>query len=244
MSLADAAPSPLHQRIRSEIEGLILSGHLRPGDRIPVEHELMARYGCARMTVNKALSALAEAGLIERRKRAGSFVARPQIHMAALAIPDIRAAITDRGSRYRYELLSRGIIAATEGDPVRLGLPPGSRLLHLTCRHFADDVPFALEERWINLAAVPAAAMADFTATPPGSWLLAHVPWHEAEHRITAAAAGPHAGALALDAQAPCLVLERRTWRRSDTGTDQPVTYVRQFFPGTGFDLIARFSGC
>lgn len=244
MSLAEAASPPLHQRIRAEIEGLILSGHLRPGDRIPVEHELMARYGCARMTVNKALSALAEAGLIERRKRAGSFVSRPQIHMAALAIPDIQAAIIGRGGTYRYELLSRGVIAATEGDPIRLGLPPGSRLLHLTCRHLADGVPFALEERWINLAAVPEAATADFTRMPPGSWLLAHVPWHEAEHRIKAAAAGPHAAALALDERAPSLVLERRTWRRSATGTDEPVTYVRQIFPGEGFDLIARFSGC
>lgn len=243
MSLAESGTVPLHQRIRAEIEGMILSGQLRPGDRIPVEHELMARYGCARMTVNKALSALVEAGLIERRKRAGSFVSRPQIHMAALAIPDIKAEITGRGQVYRYELLSRGIIAATEGDPVRLGLPPGSRLLHLTCRHLADNVPFALEERWINLAAVPEAATADFATVPPGSWLLAHVPWHEAEHRIKAAAAGPHGAALALAEQSPCLVLERRTWRQGDGADGEPVTYVRQVFPGDGFDLIARFTG-
>jgi len=35
----------------------------------------MAQYGCARATVNKAVSALAAAGLIERHRRAGSFVA-------------------------------------------------------------------------------------------------------------------------------------------------------------------------
>jgi DNA-binding transcriptional MocR family regulator len=47
-------PAPLHERIRAEIEGAILEGKLRPGDRIPKETELMAEYGCARMTVNKA----------------------------------------------------------------------------------------------------------------------------------------------------------------------------------------------
>ena len=70
---------PLHQRIRSEIEGRILSGEWAPGYRIPFEHEMMARHRCARMTVSKALSGLASAGLIVRRKGSGSFVARPRL---------------------------------------------------------------------------------------------------------------------------------------------------------------------
>ena len=62
---------PLHSRIRSDFEERIMSGALKPGDRIPFEHELMAEYGCSRMTVNKAMSSLADAGLIHRRRRAG-----------------------------------------------------------------------------------------------------------------------------------------------------------------------------
>ena len=50
---------PRHERIRSEMEAEILSGALKPGERLPTEQELMQRYGCSRMTVNKALSALA-----------------------------------------------------------------------------------------------------------------------------------------------------------------------------------------
>ena len=41
------------------------------------------------MTVNKALSELAQADLIERRRRAGSFVRRPQHRSAVLKIADI-----------------------------------------------------------------------------------------------------------------------------------------------------------
>eukprot|EP01042_Synura_sphagnicola_P012961 gene12961-16480_t len=59
----------LHTRIRNDIAALIRSGDLPPGARLPVEHDLMQTYGCARMTVNKALSALATEGLIERRKK-------------------------------------------------------------------------------------------------------------------------------------------------------------------------------
>jgi len=58
---------PLHERIRQEIEGRIMAGDLRPGERLPSELELMAHYGCARMTVNKALSRLSESGLLERK---------------------------------------------------------------------------------------------------------------------------------------------------------------------------------
>ncbi|WP_296253579.1 GntR family transcriptional regulator, partial [uncultured Stenotrophomonas sp.] len=50
----------LNHRIRSDIEGRILSGEWEPGFRIPFEHELMEQYGCSRMTVNKVLTALAE----------------------------------------------------------------------------------------------------------------------------------------------------------------------------------------
>ena len=92
MSLADdrdkppAADKPtLYKQIRLDIERRILTGEWPPGHRIPFEHELMARYGCSRMTVSKALSELAQADLIERRRRAGTFVRRPQIPLGGAA---------------------------------------------------------------------------------------------------------------------------------------------------------------
>ena len=42
----------LDARIRHDIEAQIQSGALRPGARIPFEHELAAQYGCARATVS------------------------------------------------------------------------------------------------------------------------------------------------------------------------------------------------
>ena len=56
----------LHRRIYADLEGLILSGALSPGDRIPFEHELTERYDCSRMTVSKAISELAGRGLVTR----------------------------------------------------------------------------------------------------------------------------------------------------------------------------------
>src|SRR6185312_8193624 len=67
-----------------------------------------------------------------------------------------------------------------------LRLAGGGDLLAVRCLHLADGQPFALEDRQISLAAVPEAESADFTVSPPGTWLLDHVPWTEAEHRIAA----------------------------------------------------------
>src|SRR5258705_6488594 len=99
----DAQPASLHRRILSDISERIVSGDWPPGHRIPFEHELSAEYNCSRMTVNKALSQLAKAGLIERRRRSGSFVRLPQSQAAVLEIHDIRIEVETLGLPYRYE---------------------------------------------------------------------------------------------------------------------------------------------
>jgi GntR family histidine utilization transcriptional repressor len=228
----------IHKRIRADISERILSGAWPPGHRIPFEHELMTEYGCSRMTVNKALSPLAESGLIVRRRRAGSFVSRPRIHSVVLDIPDIQAEITRRGEPYRYELLSRKVRAASQREMEELDLAAPGQVVAMKCLHRASGRPFALEERVINLEAVPEAEAVDFSDTPPGAWLLGHVPWTEAEHRISAVNV-PRATAsiLAIDPTAACLALERRTWRGADK-----ITHVRLTFPGEAYDLVARFA--
>ena len=223
-------PAPLHERIRSEIERQILSGAWPPGARVPGEIELMAQYGCARMTVNKALSALAHAGLVERRRRAGTFVARPRSQSMVLEIADLAREVGARGQTYAWHLRAR--------RELRSALPamPGP-VLEVEGVHLADGTPLAFEHRLISTAQVPQILAADLAATAPGSWLLAHVPWTEAENRISAAAASPTlARALGIAPGDPCLTVRRRTWRGGD-----PVTLVHQHFIAERHELVARF---
>lgn len=236
----DAADRPtLYKQIRLDIEQRILTGEWPPGYRIPFEHELMTHYGCSRMTVSKALSELAQGDLIERRRRAGTFVRRPKFLSAVLEIADIRAEITALGRSYGYQLIKSVRRAATAADRARLRVRKTGRVMAIACRHSADGVPFAIEDRLIDLDAVPDAAAADFAAEPPGSWLLHHVPWTEAEHAISAIVADDQtAAALDIAVGAPCLVIERHTWRGS-----QAITAVRLVYPGESHKLVARFKG-
>jgi GntR family histidine utilization transcriptional repressor len=222
---------PLGEAIRRVFEQRILSGALKPGVRLPTEQEIMAEFGCSRMTVSKALSALAVAGLIERRKRAGTFVARPRVHSMVLEVPDLAALVAARGQAYRFRLDRREETVALAGHLA------GQPVLHLTGVHFADGTAMAFEDRTVSLAAVPEIAAADLAAEAPGTWLLHHVPWTEADTRITAVAAGAaEAGPLGVERGAPCLCVERRTWRG-----DAPITSVRQLFVAGSYELVAHF---
>lgn len=228
----------LNQRIRHDIETKILSGKWTPGHRIPKEYEMMEQYDCSRMTVNKALSALAAAGFIERRRRAGSFVAPSYVQSAVLEIHDVRSEIAARGEEYDYELMSRRLRHATRADQGKLDISTNQKVLALQSRHFASGRPFTIEDRIINLAAVPEAADTDFSTISPGTWLLDKIPWTEAEHHISAINADEvTAKELRIPIDTACLVIERKTWRSAES-----VTFVRLTFPGALYHLLAHFT--
>lgn len=224
--------------IRRTLEQRILAGDWPPGHRVPSELSLTTQYGCSRMTVNKALSALAAAGLIVRRRRSGSFVASPKSQESVLEIHDIKAEILASGKAYRHEVRSRQIRSATAEEARRLALGSNAKVLALVVRHFADGRPLVLENRLINLGAVPDAAAETFAVSPPGSWLLERIPWTEAEHVIRAVPADANmARQLGVPKGAACLLIERVTWQ-----VDTTITHVRLVYPGASHRLIARFN--
>lgn len=227
----------LHRRITTDLAAPIRSGAWPPGHRIPFEHELMQSYGCARATANKAVQALATQGLVERRRKAGTFVAQPHIHTAILRIPDIRAEVEARGQTYGWRLLRR-LIRKRRPSAEERELGVTGSVLELRGLHLANARPVALEDRLINLGETPAATAVDFAGEAPGAWLLAHAPWTEARHEI--AALNPLAAdaqALEIDSACACLSVKRWTWRR-----EAGVTFARQLFIGGAIDLEARFT--
>ncbi len=229
---------PRYAAIRRDLERAILSGRWPPGHKVPSEHELVARYGCARMTVNKALSELAAAGLIVRHRRAGSFVATPTTEESILEIHDLEAEAKRDGKAYRFELTARAVRKATAADAERLDIAKGAPILALASIHHVAGAPFAAEDRLINLATVPAAHDADFSRKPPGSWLLAQMPWSRARHRISAVNVDARtARGLKIARGTACLMVERETWLQ-----DEPITQVTLTYPGGGHYLLAHFS--
>ncbi|KQW81123.1 histidine utilization repressor [Devosia sp. Root413D1] len=234
----DTEAGTLHQRILNDIEGKIVSGEWPIGHRIPFEVDLAREYGCSRMTVNKVLTQLARAGLIERVKKSGSFVSQPHTQSAVLEISDIRKEVESLKLPYAFNVPRAGKRKAQGADRLLLDVPVGTAILDITCVHLAGGKPFCLEQRLINLASVEGADQADFTKVPPGQWLLSQVPWSSAEHRIHAAAAdATTAEQLGIEQGTACLVIERRTW-----SAGAAVTQVRLTYPGDRHALVATFT--
>ena len=73
--LAAPAFSPLYQQIKGLMLHCLQRGEWRPGESIPSEMELAARYQVSQGTVRKAIDELAGENLVVRRQGKGTFVA-------------------------------------------------------------------------------------------------------------------------------------------------------------------------
>jgi len=222
--------------VKAVILGQIRGGELRPGDTVPGEATLAGEFGCARVTVNRALRELAEAGVVERRRRSGTRVLAATPRDAALEVPSIRAEIEATGTEYRYELLGRHIAGPPPDVRSALGLGTGVRALHLRCRHWAGGLVHQIEDRWINLEVVPAAREADFNAIGPNEWLIRAMPLSRVEHVFSAAnAIEAEAALLGVSPGEAVFVIERRTWIEG-----RAITRARLVHPGATHRLVAR----
>ena len=85
----DAAEPP-YEQVRAQIAGLITSGRLLPGDRLPTVRGLAADLGLAANTVARAFKELEAAGLVVTRRRAGTTVASGE-HTTDVAVATLAA---------------------------------------------------------------------------------------------------------------------------------------------------------
>jgi DNA-binding transcriptional regulator YhcF (GntR family) len=75
ITIDSGSPVPPYEQLRAQLAGQIAARTLAVGTRLPTVRSLAADLGLAVNTVGRAYRELEEAGLIETRGRAGSFVA-------------------------------------------------------------------------------------------------------------------------------------------------------------------------
>lgn len=221
------------EAIRTDLRRRIAAREWAPGEVIPGEEALAVDYGAARATVNRALRDLAEAGLVERRRRAGTRVAMGAPRRAVLSIPVIRREVEEAGKTHSFQLLGFREAAPPAEVVARMGLDEGGPLYVIETLHLADGVPFALERRWLNPGVVPG-MLPDLTRVTVNEWLLSTVPYATGEIVFSAEAAGEEeVRHLRCAPGAALFVTERVT--RTDAG---PVTFVR-LWHAPGYRMVS-----
>ncbi|MFM9927554.1 histidine utilization repressor [Variovorax sp. H27-G14] len=227
----------LYAQVKDHISRKIQDGTWPPGHRLPSEHELVAQFGMARMTVNRALRELVEQGRITRVAGVGSFVAENKPQSTLLQIANIASEIRQRGHDYRCDMIEVERIAASPDVAAWLDLHAGASVFHSVCLHLENGTPVQLEERYVNPQVVPDYLEQDFSTMPPSEYLVRNVPFDQIEHVVDAVLPNQEqADRLAMALTDPCLLLTRRTWTRNT-----PVTWVRCLHPASRYSLGSRF---
>ncbi len=227
------APEPISwQAIHAELMRRITQRIWKPGDTVPNEVDLAAEFGCARATVNRAMREIAAAGLIERRRKAGTRVTVNPVRKATLEIPVIRIDVESRGMVWDQRLIERTVAPLPARVAARLTLEKGARLLHVRALHLADGAPYLYEDRWINQDFIPAAMEADFADVSANEWLVANAMFSRGDLVLSATVATPDdAGILQCSEGAALFTAERVTWH-----VDTPITWVRMLY-APGFSM-------
>lgn len=214
---------PKAQLIAAEVRRRIADREWRQGDRIPDEADLAVEFGAARATVNKALQLLADEGLLDRRRRAGTRIAINPVRKATFSIPIVREQVEGAGMAYSHRVMAQRDSPIPAGVAARIDLPVGTVLTHLRAVHYGDGLPFQYEDRWINRAVLPQMAEADFRAVNANEWLVQNAPYLRADVDFSAANADARdARMLEVRRGQALLILHRTTW--NDQG---PITTVR-----------------
>jgi GntR family transcriptional regulator, histidine utilization repressor len=224
--------------VKASLRQRIADGGWQPGARLPSERELVQQFGCARMTVHRALRELEDEGLIERRQGSGSYVAELHPISNLLQVRDIHDEIAERGHRHSTRVCGVTRERASETTAQAMRLRKGAAVVRVQLVHLENGVPIQFEDRHINPALAPDLMAQDFSRVTPSHVLFEHAPLTEAEQVVEAALATPEqAQLLDVVVGSALLVVSRRTVSQGAVAS-----VARLYHPGARYRLIGRFS--
>lgn len=115
-----AAPANLSSALSRSLADMIRAGTLKPGDRLPTEHDLMRQAGVSRTVVREAVAALKAEGLVTTRQGVGAFVAPgaavDAFRLDSDALESVNQALHIMELRIGIEAESAGLAAERRDD--------------------------------------------------------------------------------------------------------------------------------
>ena len=220
IALAELTPSfsPLYQQIKSLILQSLHTGEWKPGEPIPSEIELAARFRVSQGTVRKAIDELAAENLVVRRQGKGTFVAthaEQHVQYRFLKLVPDSGNVDSEGPAER-EIVDCKRLRATADVARLLALRTGDAVLQVRRVLAYRGTPTILEDLWL-----PGAPFKGLTAERLNAW---HGPMYamfetefgvrmvRAEEKIRAVLPdAAQAALLAVSTATPLLSVERVT---------------------------------
>lgn len=232
------AEGPLHVQLRRALLSEIRTRSLHPGDRLPSESDLCARYGVSRTTVRQAVATLVTDGVVRPVRGKGLFLSDPEVsHVPRL-------------TSFTENMLAQGHVPTKELLNSHRAAPPiltyvnFDRESELECRYLrrlllADGRPIGLADTWLPLStlgghdellereALGNRSLYQVLREPPIALRL-----HHGTELVYANVADAELAAfLQCNTGAPTLVAERTTY----TQDERLVEFTRMSFVGSRY---------
>jgi len=214
--LSAPAFSPLYQQIKAQILQSLQNGEWQPGDVIPSEFDLAARFGVSQGTVRKAIDELAADNLLVRKQGKGTFVAthaEQHVQYRFLRLQPYIGTIQSEGPAERHIIWCRRVRATAEIAKL-LGLRTAEPLIQVRRVLRFAGVPTICEDMWLPAVPFKGLSVEQLSSHPGAMYRLFEssfgVRMVRAEERIKATTPDPEtASLLDVSEQTPLLSVER-----------------------------------
>jgi GntR family transcriptional regulator len=212
--------TPLYQQIKGLLLRSLQLGEWQPGQPIPSEVELAARFKVSQGTVRKAIDEMAAENLLVRRQGKGTFVAT---HAEETTQYRFLRLTPDAGGAplLQRRLLECRRMRSSEDVARALQLPAGEPVVEVRRLLLAGERPVVLDDLWLPGAAFKGLDLARMQEWRGPLYRLFEAEYSvhmiRAEEKIRAVAAGAEEAALLqVPPGTPLLLVERRSFTYGD----------------------------
>jgi GntR family transcriptional regulator len=220
---------PLYQIIRDALLDEIRAG--KPGDQLPTEPVLMARFDVSRTTVRGAIEELVHAGLVTRKSGSGTYIAHPPLEQELTRLTGFVEDMAALNRQADARVITTRRVRASAVVAERLSLAPGEHVMLIERVRLADGEALSFDVTYLPLE-IGARVAEENLAVYPIFELLEDkygIALGEAEYVMEASTASRRVAQL-LDVRTndPILLIVRTTY----AATGAPIDYEQLHYRG------------
>ncbi|WP_162606197.1 GntR family transcriptional regulator [Jiangella asiatica] len=218
--------------IRNELLAQIEVGRFRPGDQIPTEPELIARYDVSRTTVRRALRDLQTMGVIRRHPGRGSFVNEPQLEQRLEKLTGFVEDMNALGLDASAKVVTIEKVPASKVVADNLRLNVDEYAIHIERVRLANGQPISFDDSYFPESLGSRIAQENLEVDPFYSILEERyeLALSDADYVLQASVADARvADLLATEPGAPILLIERTSFAAPDS---RPIIFEYLMYRG------------
>lgn len=146
-----SSSEPLFLQVQKDLASKIQAGDYPAGNKLPNELQLAEQYGVGRITVRRAISELADQGMLVKRQGKGTFIREHRIFRKIEHTTSFSEACRMNGLKATSKIIVHEVLPLpSESFPDSLKFS-GDSVLHIQRLRLANDTPVTIEDNFYTL---------------------------------------------------------------------------------------------